>query len=165
MFLLIPFFPLQVLFFKLLSVLKSGPEVEKVGSLMTYLEGSFESSLQSVLQLYVIFEKFDRETSTTQWLTLISSFVLLAKTALKAAFHDNPGMVICNMLPLINCLILDIILSNIASPLPSKVSYFKFWLHHILYGIWFYSNGQNIEKSLGELIFKSAIYTMVSITL
>jgi hypothetical protein len=68
-----PFFPLQVFLVKLFAFLTNGLEMDKVSNVMTLFEATFESNLQFVLQLYIIFTRTDRQPSTTQILGLSSS--------------------------------------------------------------------------------------------
>ena len=86
-----PFFPLQVFLVKLFAFLTNGLEMKKVSNVMTLFEATFESNLQFVLQLYIIFTRADRQPSTTQILGLSSSIVFMAKSQLQANFADKPN--------------------------------------------------------------------------
>ena len=106
-----PFFPLQVFLVKLFSFLTNGLEIKKISNVMTLFEATFESNLQFVLQLYIIFTRADRQPSTTQILGLSSSIVFMAKSQLQANFADKPNE------PLLKKLYL----------LPQKLFYIIFW--------------------------------------
>ena len=97
--LLSPFFPIQVFLVKLFAFLTDGPELKKISNLMTYTEATFESNLQFVLQLYIIFTRADRRPSTTQILSLSSSIVFMAKSHLESNFADKPNEPLLKKLP------------------------------------------------------------------
>ena len=61
---LMPLFPLQVILVKLFTFLTNGPEMKKISTLMIICEANFESQLQFLLQLYIIFTRADRQPST-----------------------------------------------------------------------------------------------------
>ena len=63
--LLCPFFPIQVFLVKLFAFLTNGEEMKKISNLMTLCEATFESSLQFILQLWIIFIFAERQPSTT----------------------------------------------------------------------------------------------------
>ena len=83
-----PLFSLQVFLAKLFAFLTNGLEMKKISILMTHCEAAFESQLQLVLQLVVIFARADRKPSKAQMLSLSSSIVFMAKSRLEAHFAD-----------------------------------------------------------------------------
>ena len=89
--LLMPFFPLQVFLVKLFAFLTKGPEMKKVSNLMTLCEATNESILQLALQLYIVFNRADRQPSTSQVLSLSSSILFIAKSHLEENFTDKPN--------------------------------------------------------------------------
>ena len=54
-FVLIPFFPLQVIIIKLLAALTSGPELQKICNFLTKTEVGYETEYQCIIQLWIIF--------------------------------------------------------------------------------------------------------------
>ena len=98
---LIPLFPLQIFLVKLLAFLTNGPEMKKIKNLMTILEAVFESDLQFVLQLYIIFSRADRQPSTSQILSLSTSIIFSAKSKLEENFADKPNEPILKKLQLL----------------------------------------------------------------
>ena len=68
---------------------------------MTILEAVFESDLQFVLQLYIIFSRADRQPSTSQILSLSTSIIFSAKSKLEENFADKPNEPILKKLQLL----------------------------------------------------------------
>ena len=80
--LLIPLFPFLFILVKLVSIVHHGPHGEKwkkLDELFTLCEGQIESSLQTALQTYIIFYRFDRPPSMIQMMTLPFSVLMLIK--------------------------------------------------------------------------------------
>ena len=81
--LLIPLFPLLFILVKLVSIIHHGEEWKKLDDLVTLCEGQIESSLQTALQTYIIFYRFDRPPSLIQMMTLPFSILMLIKGQLE----------------------------------------------------------------------------------
>ena len=80
--LLIPLFPFLFILVKFVSIFHHGPHGEKwkkLDELFTLCEGQIESSLQTALQTYIIFYRFDRPPSMIQMMTLPFSVLMLIK--------------------------------------------------------------------------------------
>ena len=77
--LLIPLFPILFILVKLVSVVHHGEKWKKLNELFTLCEGQIESSLQTALQTYIIFYRFDRPPSLIQMMTLPFSDLMLIK--------------------------------------------------------------------------------------
>ena len=99
--LLMPFFPLQVILVKLFTFLTNGPEMKKISTLMIICEANFESQLQLLLQLYIIFTRADRQPSTSQMLSLSTSIFFMAKSSLESSFVNKPNEPLLKKLPLL----------------------------------------------------------------
>ena len=100
--LLMPLFPLQVILVKLFTFLTDGPEMKKISTLMIICEANFESQLQFLLQLYIIFTRADRQPSTSQMLSLSSSIFFMAKSSLESSFANKPNEPLLKKLPLLS---------------------------------------------------------------
>ena len=81
--LLIPLFPLLFILVKFVSIIHHGEEWKKLDDLVTLCEGQIESSLQTALQTYIIFYRFDRPPSLIQMMTLPFSILMLMKGQLE----------------------------------------------------------------------------------
>jgi hypothetical protein len=77
--LLIPLFPFLFILVKLVSIVHHGEKWKKLDELFTLCEGQIESSLQTALQTYIIFYRFDRPPSMIQMMTLPFSVLMLMK--------------------------------------------------------------------------------------
>ena len=98
---LMPLFPLQVILVKLFTFLTNGPEMKKISTLMIICEANFESQLQFLLQLYIIFTRADRQPSTSQMLSLSTSIFFMAKSSLESSFVNKPNEPLLKKLPLL----------------------------------------------------------------
>ena len=77
--LLIPLFPILFILVKFVSIFHHGEKWKKLDELFTLCEGQIESSLQTALQTYIIFYRFDRPPSMIQMMTLPFSVLMLIK--------------------------------------------------------------------------------------
>ena len=80
----VPLFPLIVLLTKGARLFNHGPEMKKLEARVTDREGSFESTLQFGLQLFIVMFRKDRLPSHLQWFTIATSFVMLNKAGLQS---------------------------------------------------------------------------------
>ena len=84
----IALFPFVLLVVKLVSLVNPGLEWKKVNARITGYEGSWESSLQMILTLFIISTRADRVPSSIQIASLVASIVMITKTAI--ANHLSP---------------------------------------------------------------------------
>ena len=68
---------------------------------MIICEANFESQLQFLLQLYIIFTRADRQPSTSQMLSLSTSIIFMAKSSLESSFVNKPNEPLLKKLPLL----------------------------------------------------------------
>ena len=103
----VPIFPLLVILLKVMAMTRPGPEIEKICDEMVSIEGVWESTLQLLLNLFIVFTRADRSPSTVQIASMFASLVLIVKTAItdftrgklpKEATLDDR---MCQMLPLL----------------------------------------------------------------
>ena len=80
----VPLFPLIVILTKGARLFNHGPEMKKLEARVTDREGSFESTLQFGLQLFIVMFRKDRLPSNLQWFTIATSFVMLNKAGLQS---------------------------------------------------------------------------------
>ena len=81
-------FPVILILVKLISLVNPGLEWKKLNARITGYEGSWESSLQMILTLFIIFTRADRVPSSIQIASLVASIVMITKTAI--ADHLSP---------------------------------------------------------------------------
>ena len=80
----VPLFPLIVILTKGARLVNDGPEMKKLEARVTDREGSFESTLQFGLQLFIVMTRKDRLPSNLQWVTIATSFIMLDKAGLQS---------------------------------------------------------------------------------
>ena len=80
-----PIFPLFVLVVKTIGVFNPGENWKILARRCAYLEGSWESRFQLLLQLFIVFTRADRFPSAVQLATMASSVVMLAISSLDDA--------------------------------------------------------------------------------
>ena len=78
----VPLFPLIVIVLKGVAMTRPGPEITKLCNEVVSIEGVWESTLQFLLNLFIVFTRADRSPSTVQIASMFTSFVLIVKTAL-----------------------------------------------------------------------------------
>ena len=76
----VPIFPLLVILLKVMAMTRPGPEIEKICNEMVSIEGVWESTLQLLLNLFIVFTRADRSPSTVQIASMFASLVLIVKT-------------------------------------------------------------------------------------
>ena len=77
-----PLFPLLVLVLKVVAMTRPGPEIKKLSDKVVIIEGVWESTLQLLLNLFIIFTRADRSPSTIQLASTFTSLLLIVKTAI-----------------------------------------------------------------------------------
>ena len=88
----LPLFPLVVIGTKLLGLINPGPEMKKLLAIVTSMEGKYESTMQFGLQLFIVMSRKDRMPSNLQWVTLLTSFLMLNKTGIESyLMYDKPS--------------------------------------------------------------------------
>ena len=75
-------FPLILILVKLVGLVNPGPEWKKITTGITSMEGEWESALQLLLTLFIIFTRADRRPAWWQYASLIASLVLVTKTSI-----------------------------------------------------------------------------------
>jgi len=83
----VPFFPLLVVVLKIVAMTRPGPEIKKICNEVVIIEGVWESTLQLLLNLFIIFTRADRSPSTIQLASTFSSLLLIVKTAISDFSH------------------------------------------------------------------------------
>ena len=90
-------FPVMMVAVKVFSLFNPGSEMEKLTDQMTGMEGSFESTFQFLLTLFIILSRGDRSPSNAQLASLLASLVMLLKFQiqefLKTKQSDKPPFV------------------------------------------------------------------------
>ena len=81
-------FPLVLILVKVVCLIKPGPEWKRVNARISGLEGSWESAFQTILALFIIFTRADRQPSSFQIASLVASFLMITKTSI--AEHLSP---------------------------------------------------------------------------
>ena len=77
-----PLFPLFVLLLKGFGLFCAGREFKKLIQAVTSMEGTWEATLQFLLNLFIVFSRADRSPSWVQLASLATSLVLIVKTAI-----------------------------------------------------------------------------------
>ena len=89
------FFPLLVLGVKFASLFNPGDEMKKLTGRVNELEGTYESTLQFGLQLFIMLSRKDRMLSHLQWTTistLTTSFLMVNKAGVQSYLqYENPN--------------------------------------------------------------------------
>ena len=75
-------FPFILILLKLVGLINPGPEWKGKTIWITSIEGEWESSLQLLLTLFIIFTRADRKPAWWQVASLIASMVLVTKTSI-----------------------------------------------------------------------------------
>ena len=75
-------FPLALILVKFVCLINPGSEWKRLNARITGLEGAWESACQSILTLFIIFTRADRQPSNVQIASLIASFAMLTKAAI-----------------------------------------------------------------------------------
>ena len=75
-------FPVFLLLVKLVGLINPGPEWKRNTVWITSMEGEWESSLQLLLTLFIIFTRADRRPAWWQVASLIASMVMVTKTSI-----------------------------------------------------------------------------------
>ena len=78
----VPLFPLLVVVLKVVVMTRPGPEIKKLCDKVVIIEGVWESTLQLLLNLFIIFTRADRSPSTIQLASTFTSLLLILKTAI-----------------------------------------------------------------------------------
>ena len=86
-----PFFPLVIIAVKTISLLNPGEHWKRFSTRVTAAEGTWESTFQILLQLYVIFNS-PRTPATKQLLTITASLVIVIKDGIEDYLLDQPPM-------------------------------------------------------------------------
>lgn len=76
-------FPLILVGVHLCALLNAGPEMEKLTSWVTRLEGSWESTFQFLLAVFIILSRSDRTPSNLQLVSLAASLISVIKTQIE----------------------------------------------------------------------------------
>ena len=87
-----PIFPLFVLVVKTIGVFNPGENWKILARRCAYLEGSWESRFQLLLQLFIVFTRADRFPSAVQLATMASSVVMLAISSLNDARRQQKNV-------------------------------------------------------------------------
>ena len=66
-------FPLVLISVKVVCLINPGPEWKRVNARITGIEGSWESAFQTILTLFIIFTRADRQPSSVQIASLVTS--------------------------------------------------------------------------------------------
>ena len=72
-------FPVMMVLVKVFSLFNPGSEMEKLTDQITGMEGSFESTFQFLLTVFIILSRGDRSPSNAQLASLLASLVMLVK--------------------------------------------------------------------------------------
>ena len=80
-------FPVVLILVKLVGLIIPGPEWKKTTIKLTSVEGAWESSMQLLLTLFIIFSRVDRRPASWQVASLVASMVLVTKTAIADHFR------------------------------------------------------------------------------
>ena len=75
-------FPVVLILVKLVGLVTPGPEWKSLAIWLMSMEGAWESSLQLLLTLFIIFSRADRRPAWWQVASLVASMVLVTKTAI-----------------------------------------------------------------------------------
>ena len=86
-----PFFPVVIIAVKTISLLNPGDHWKKLSIRVTAAEGTWESTFQILLQLYVIFNN-PRTPSTIQLLSITASLIMVIKGGIEDYLLDQPPM-------------------------------------------------------------------------
>ena len=105
-------FPLQLIVFKLADLIIYDLEpfeffgrmwdFEELALSVTFVEGWLESTGQLSLQLFIVLSS-DRQPSIVQWVTLVTSFIMIAKVSISAFLENADDMSLitkCFLFPL-----------------------------------------------------------------
>ena len=83
----VPLFPLLVVVLKVVAMTRPGPEIKKICDEVVIIEGVWESTLQLLLNMFIIFSRADRRPSTVQLASTFTSLLLIVKTAIADFSH------------------------------------------------------------------------------
>ena len=72
-------FPVVLLGVKTIALVNPGPEMEKLTGTFTIMEGTFESTYQFILTLFIVFSRGDRSPSSIQIASLVASLLTIVK--------------------------------------------------------------------------------------
>ena len=75
-------FPVVLVLVKLVGLVNPGPEWRRMAIWLTSMEGAWESSMQLLVTLFIIFSRADRRPAWWQVASLVASMVLVTKTAI-----------------------------------------------------------------------------------
>ena len=81
-------FPFVLISVKVVCLINPGPEWKRANARITGMEASCESAFQTVLTLFIIFTRADRQPSRVQIASLVASFVMITKASI--AEHLSP---------------------------------------------------------------------------
>ena len=84
-------FPVQFLTVRIIGLINSGSEWQKLGSKIGIAEALMDASLQYVLTLFIVFLNADQEASFIQKLGLITNMFFLALARIDAWLMDEGG--------------------------------------------------------------------------
>ena len=88
----LPFFPIALICVKTIALFNPGPNWKILAQRFTVAEGTFESTFQFYLQLFIVFSRADRSPSSVQLLTLATSFLLLIKVHIDGFLMTQPPL-------------------------------------------------------------------------
>ena len=85
-------FPLALVLVKIVCLVNPGPEWKRLNLRLTGFEGSWESSCQTILTLFIFFTRTDRQPSSVQLASLVVSFAMITKTAIADYLSQKQAM-------------------------------------------------------------------------
>ena len=75
-------FPVVLIIVKVVCLINPGPEWKRTNTRITGIEGSWESKCQTILTLFIIFTRADRQPSSVQIASLVASLAMITKTSI-----------------------------------------------------------------------------------
>ena len=140
-------FPLVFISVKVVCLINPGPQWKRLNVRITGLEGSWESAFQTVLTLFIIFTRADRQPSNVQIASVVASIAMVTKTSiadylspkqplnlteeLKAAATLLPLFLSNAMFKVLSLAITFTCLRYIAFAVVSLVVFGALWLHAV----------------------------------
>ena len=79
-------FPLLLISVKILCLFHNGAELTRLNNILTFAEGQIESFCQLGLQIYIIFNRADRQPSLIQMITLPASALMLVRVQVNSFY-------------------------------------------------------------------------------
>ena len=160
-------FPLIFLSIKFANIFTDGQKNWKTAAMaMTAIEGTFEGGFQLILQLFIVFNRADREPTNIQMMTLASSLLSCAVSSIEDIFAHKPETSIEVKASFIPYALSSNIYGKMAMAIIISTTQWSMIFFFIIFGIGYliiikcFRNMADTKKELIILLLNFCLYTI-----